>query len=149
MDLLTIGSQYDGFSENSANLFPTAIWHDYEFYLQDSWKVKRNLTIDYGFRWSFLQQPFDQHNRITSWSFAHYDPTLPSSDPCNGLIIVPGTHPCEDANAVFGTNFSHGTPGANSALVPNNNHAIAPRIGVSQKRSVDFGTALAPHNSAY
>ena len=141
VDLLTIGSQYN-FSENSANLFPTAVWHDYEFYVQDSWKVRRNLTIDYGFRWSFLQQPIEQHNRITSWSLANYDPTKPSSDACNGLIVVPGTDPCGDANALHGTNFSSGTPGVNSALVPNNNHAIAPRLGISWDPWSDWKTAI-------
>ena len=140
-DLLTIGSTY-GFGENSANLFPTAVWHDYEFYVQDSWKVRRNLTIDYGFRWSFLRQPFDQHNRIASWELSRYDNSLPASDACNGLIIVPGTHPCEDANALHGTLFSHGTPGVNNALVPNNNHAIAPRIGISWDPWSDGKTAV-------
>jgi Carboxypeptidase regulatory-like domain len=122
-DLLTVGSQY-GFGENSANLFPTAVWHDYEFYVQDNWKVRRNLTLEYGFRWSFLRQPTEQHNMITSWELSRYDPSLPASDACNGLIIVPGTHPC----AGFA---SPGTPGVNNALVPNNNHLIAPRLGVS------------------
>ncbi|HEX9111474.1 MAG TPA: hypothetical protein VF845_08345, partial [Terriglobales bacterium] len=141
MDVLTIGSQY-GFSENSANLFPTAVWHDYEFYVQDSWKIRRNLTIDYGFRWSFLQQPIEQHNRITSWSLANYDPTKPASDACNGLITVPGTDPCGAANALHQTNFSSGTPGVNKALVPNNNHAIAPRLGVSWDPWSDGKTAI-------
>lgn len=141
VDLLTPGSQYN-FSENSANLFPTAVWHDYEFYVQDSWKVRRNLTVDYGFRWSFLRQPTEQHNRIASWSLAQYDPNKPSSDACNGLIIVPGTDPCGAANALFGTNFSSGTPGTNSALVPNNNHAIAPRLGISWDPWNDGKTAF-------
>jgi hypothetical protein len=130
VDLLTVGSQY-GFGENSANLFPTAVWHDYEFYAQDSWKVRRNLTVDYGFRWSFLLQPTEQHNMIASWELSQYDPSKPASDACNGLIIVPGTDPCGASNALLGTNFSHGTPGVNSALVPNNHHAIAPRLGLS------------------
>lgn len=141
LDILTIGSQY-GFSENSANLFPTAIWHDYEFYVQDSWKVRRNLTIDYGFRWSFLRQPIEQHSMIASWSLANYNPALPSSDACNGLIIVPGTDPCGAANALHGTNFSHGTPGVDSALVPNNNHLIAPRLGISWDPFSDGKTAF-------
>ncbi len=123
VDLLTIGSQY-GFSENSANLFPTAVWHDYEFYVQDNWKIRRNLTVEYGFRWSFLRQPTEQHNMISSWSLGAYDPLGTPGDPCNGLIIVPGTNPC----AAFP---SAGTPGVNSALVPNNNHLIAPRLGLS------------------
>jgi hypothetical protein len=141
MDILTQGSQY-GFGENSANLFPTAIWHDYEFYVQDSWKVRRNLTVDYGFRWSFLRQPIEQHNNIASWSLAAYNPALPSSDACNGLIIVPGTDPCGRSNTLFGTNFSSGTPGVDSALVPNNNHAIAPRLGISWDPRGDGKTAI-------
>jgi hypothetical protein len=140
-DLLTQGSQY-GFGENSANLFPTAVWHQYEFYVQDSWKVRRNLTVDFGFRWSFLRQPTEQHNMIASWSLADYNPSLPSSDACNGLIIVPGTDPCGKANAQLGTNFSHGTPGVNNALVPNNNHLIAPRLGISWDPWSDGKTAF-------
>jgi hypothetical protein len=141
LDLLTVGSQY-GFGENSANLFPTAIWHDYEFYVQDSWKVRRNLTVDYGFRWSFLRQPVEQHGMITSWNLANYNPALPGSDACNGLVIVPGKDPCGAANALHGTSFSHGTPGVDSALVPNNNHAIAPRLGVSWDPLGDGKTAI-------
>jgi hypothetical protein len=141
MDLLTVGSQYS-FSENSLNLFPTAVWHDYEFYVQDNWKVRRNLTVEYGFRWSFLQQPIEQHNRITSWSLAAYNPALPVSDACNGIIIVPGTHPCQDANALNGTNFSAGTPGTNHALVANGNHNIAPRLGISWDPRGDGKTAI-------
>jgi len=140
-DLLTQGSQY-GFGENSANLFPTAVWHDYEFYVQDNWKVRRNLTVEYGFRWSFLRQPTEQHNQIASWSLANYSPSLPASDACNGLIIVPGTNPCGAANALHGTSFSSGTPGVNRALVANGNHNIAPRLGISWDPWSDGKTAV-------
>ncbi|MFZ1007585.1 MAG: hypothetical protein WAN65_12155, partial [Candidatus Sulfotelmatobacter sp.] len=141
VDLLTQGSQY-GFSENSANLFPTAIWHQFEFYVQDNWKVRKNLTLEYGFRWSFLRQPIEQHNHIASWSLADYNPALPGSDACNGLVIVPGTDPCGASNALLGTSFSHGTPGVDKALVPNNNHAIAPRLGISWDPRGDGKTAV-------
>ena len=143
-DLLTPGSFY-GFGENSANLFPTAIWHQYEFYVQDSWKVRRNLTIDYGFRWSFLREPVEQHNRIASWELSQWSASAALANPadaCNGLIVVPGTSPCAAANALLGTNFSAGTPGVNNALVPNNNHAIAPRLGVSWDPWSDGKTAI-------
>jgi hypothetical protein len=140
-DLLTQGSHY-GFGENSANLFPTAVWHDYEFYVQDSWKVRRNLTVEYGFRWSFLRQPTEQHNMITSFDLSKWSSSLPGNDACNGLIIVPGTNPCGAANALHGTNFSSGTPGVNSALVANGNHNIAPRIGISWDPKGDGKTAI-------
>jgi hypothetical protein len=79
---------------------------------------------------------------ISSWSLADYDPTKPKSDACNGLIIVPGTNPCGAANTLLGTNFSSGTPGVDRALVPNNNHAIAPRLGISWDPWSDGKTAI-------
>ena len=33
--------------------------HEYEFYAQDAWKIKPNLTFTYGLRYSILQPPFE------------------------------------------------------------------------------------------
>jgi hypothetical protein len=33
--------------------------HEFESYAQDSWRVKPNLTITYGLRWTFLQPPYE------------------------------------------------------------------------------------------
>ena len=33
--------------------------HEYEFYGQDQWRVKPNLTLTYGLRYSILQPPFE------------------------------------------------------------------------------------------
>jgi hypothetical protein len=33
--------------------------HEYEFYAQDAWKIKPNLTLTYGLRYSILQPPFE------------------------------------------------------------------------------------------
>ncbi len=35
----------------------TAHWNEYDFYAQDSWKVRRNLTIDVGLRWEIKMAP--------------------------------------------------------------------------------------------
>jgi hypothetical protein len=65
---------------------------------------------------------------MTSWNAAFYNPALPASDVCNGVVIVPGTDPCSAAGI---PGLSKGTPGPNRALHENNNHLIAPRLGVS------------------
>ena len=51
--------------------------------------------------------------------------------PATASCIAPGADPCGDANKKFGTNFSSGAVGPNNALVNNNNHLIAPRVGIA------------------
>ncbi|MFY9559964.1 MAG: carboxypeptidase regulatory-like domain-containing protein [Terriglobales bacterium] len=130
-NLLIPGQVFAGAQEFSVNPTDHARWHDVEFYVSDTWKARRNLTLEYGIRWSFLREPYELNNAMTSFSRAAYDPLKPNTDACNGVIIVPGTDPCGAANALNGTNFSSGTPGVNSALRKNDNNAIAPRLGVS------------------
>lgn len=126
-------------SENSTDATAYVAWHDYEFYLQDSWKIRRNITLNYGFRWSFLREPYGSDNHWANWSLSHWsaaEATANPQDACNGTIIVPGTTPCQDAVKLLsglGVNLplSNGTPGPNSALVNQNNHNIAPRVGIA------------------
>jgi hypothetical protein len=33
--------------------------HEFEAYVQDSWRARKNLTITYGLRWTFLQPPYE------------------------------------------------------------------------------------------
>lgn len=35
--------------------------HEFEAYVQDSWRAKPNLTITYGLRWTFLQPPYEKN----------------------------------------------------------------------------------------
>jgi hypothetical protein len=130
-NLLLPGQVFQGVQEFSTNPTDHARWHDLEFYVGDTWKARRNLTIEYGARWSLYREPYELHNAFTSFSAAAYDPTKPATDACNGVIVVPGTDPCGAANQLNGTNFSSGTPGVNRALRNNNNHEIAPRLGVA------------------
>jgi hypothetical protein len=52
--------------DKSGNLLPTGAplnrrfgADEYEFYLQDSYKIKPNLTINYGLRWSLFSPPWE------------------------------------------------------------------------------------------
>ena len=112
------------FSELQTNPRALTRWHDIEFYLGDNWKVRRNVTVEYGFRWSFLRQPYDANDRIASFVPAFYNPAL-GSDACNGIVLPPGEDFCQAAG------FGGGTPGMNRSLKEQNNHAIAPRVGIA------------------
>ena len=129
-------------SETSTNVRAQLRWRDYEFYAGDTWKLSPRITLNYGARYSFLLAPYQPNGQETSFQPQLYDASKPASDACNGLWIVPGTNPCGAANAKFGTAFSLGVPGPSKSLVNNNNHLIAPRIGIAWDVRGDGKTAV-------
>jgi len=42
----------------------------YEFYAQDSWRLKPNLTINYGFRWSLFPSPWETNGLQAATGFS-------------------------------------------------------------------------------
>jgi hypothetical protein len=136
--------------ENSINALDRRIWHDVEWYVGDTWKIRRNITINYGFRWSFYREPYSQTNAQASFSLADWSAARAAafpSDACNGVVIVPGTDPCGAAVASLSAlgialPLSSGTPGVNRSLVNQNNHDIAPRVGIAWDVRGDGKTAV-------
>jgi hypothetical protein len=118
-------------TEQSTNTYVHLRWRDYEFYAADNWKLRPNLTVDAGLRYSILAPPFQPNNQFTSFRPDLYNPNLPSTDACNGLVTVPGYSPCAAANAIYGTNFTPAAYGQNKYLKDVNYHLFAPRIGIS------------------
>jgi hypothetical protein len=137
-------------SENSVNGLAQVGWHDFEWYLGDTWKFRHNLTLSYGFRWSFYREPFGIDNKWASFSLADWSASEAAANPsdaCNGIVIVPGTTPCASQAALLSSlgvtlPLSNGTPGPDRALVNNNNHAIAPRLGLAWDVKGDGKTAV-------
>ena len=80
----------------------------YAWFAQDTWKVSRKLTIDYGIRWDLFTYPREQYGRSPSFS-----PTLANPTAGNhlGATIYEATCNCR-----FAKNYPFG---------------YAPRIGVS------------------
>jgi hypothetical protein len=113
-----------GWSE-SQDLFKVRnVWHDVEWYVTDNFRVNSRLTVEYGFRWSFLRNPYLSNDQYTAFNPAAYDPALGGAT-CNGLLYSPGlpANPCPAGQG--------GVAGPNRALMNNNNHDIAPRLGIA------------------
>jgi len=139
-DILNKGTQW-GWGEKSTDPFLYIRWHDYEFYGADNWKVRRNLTVDFGLRWSFLRSAFNGNDQMGWWEPNLFQTNLPGNliaSPCNGMLLTKvGVDTCNAA----------GLPGAtlgtgNRGLVPDNNRAIQPRIGIAWDVRGDGKTAI-------
>ncbi len=84
--------------ETSTNVRAQLRWRDYEFYAGDTWKIRSNVTLNLGARYSLLRNPVAANGLATNFIPGLYDPNKPSSDACNGLVHIPGKDPCDDAN---------------------------------------------------
>jgi len=136
------GNAFSGVSETSTDIYNQVRWRDYELYAGDSWKVNRKLTVDYGVRYSILLTPYALNGQMTSFQPSLYNSSLPATDACNGLWIVPGTNPCIKTNNTFGTTFTAGVPGPNKYLRNQNYHLFAPRLGIAYDLMGDGNTAI-------
>ena len=146
---------FSGITENSIDGIADVRWRDIEPYFGDSWKIRRNVTIDYGFRWSLYREPYASStggntdaahdpggnfpNQWANFDMAAWNAAEAKANPsdaCNGILVVPGTTPCANQKkflSSIGVNLplSGGTPGSNNSLVEQNNHSIAPRFGIA------------------
>ena len=69
----------------STFLFDTR-YPEYEFYAQDTWKVRPNLTVDIGLRWEIRLSPNTPNNNI----LVPNQPIVAGAAPSNTVKWVPG-----------------------------------------------------------
>jgi hypothetical protein len=81
-------------------------------FLQDTWKVNRRLTLDYGIRWDLQSALSELHNR-----FSELGPTVPnpSAGGLPGAVIYDGYGPGR-CNCSFATTYPY---------------AVGPRLGIA------------------
>ncbi len=123
-DILTRGSFF-GYGESDKEAVAHTKYNNLEFYLGDTWKVRPNVTLELGARYSILYEPYDKNNTISSFNPDFYKASA-TSDPCNGLVVPKGTNPCAGLAGA-------GTPNqfSNRSLRKNNYKNLAPRLGVA------------------
>jgi hypothetical protein len=61
---------------DQSNIYRKGFYHykSYEWYGQDNWKLRSNLTLDFGMRFSLILPWYDDQDQISSFRPATYDP---------------------------------------------------------------------------
>jgi TonB-dependent Receptor Plug Domain. len=136
---------YNSFTQASQALTGRYRYTNAEFFVQDTWKVTRKLTLDYGIRFAWIQPQFDAAQQTANFLPNRYDPaqavalfrpgfdaagkkasinplTGQAGDPLNIGKIVPGSGSIPDGVFQAGKGIS-------KYLVENRGIHYAPRFG--------------------
>ncbi|HVO62952.1 MAG TPA: TonB-dependent receptor [Terriglobales bacterium] len=125
----------DSFFEGSANTVD-ARTTQFDLFAQDSWKLRPNLTLNYGLRWEFNTPFADAGGRIQAFrpgqATKQYGCVLNSSDPVSALTGSRDCSPTGPARSVFPLGLvvpgDSGVPGGLTKSYP---YSFAPRLGVA------------------
>jgi Carboxypeptidase regulatory-like domain/TonB dependent receptor len=112
--LLGVPSQY-----NQSQLQPFYGRNKYlGLYAQDSWRIKPNLTLNYGVRWDRIEPWYEKYNQLAVF------------EPGRQSIVFPNA----PAGMLFPTD-----PGVRRTLAPPGNLDFPPRLGLAYSPSVGSG----------
>jgi hypothetical protein len=92
--------------------------HDFGLFAQDSWRIRPDLTLNYGLRWEVSSPWSEIHNEIET--------------------IVPGLQSLTFPGSPLGWVFP-GDPGIAKGLAPTRYDNFAPRIGLAYSPSISSG----------
>jgi hypothetical protein len=135
-DILMKGTLF-GYGEASNLHEGAGRYQDYEFYGSDSFRATRRITVNYGFRWSLLMQPYAADNELSFFNPKQFDPTVPNGSACDGLILAAGSKVTCTGLGVPGSRTA-----SNRSIAPNVYHNIAPRVGIAWDLFGDGKTSL-------
>lgn len=95
-----------------------------EFFVQDTWKVRPNLTLDLGVRYQYFPPPIDANDQIGSFDPELYNParSVCTTAACTSLNLA-----LSDPNNGFG--LAGTTSRFGRAINPKDRNNFSPRVG--------------------
>ncbi|HEX8637813.1 MAG TPA: carboxypeptidase regulatory-like domain-containing protein, partial [Pyrinomonadaceae bacterium] len=104
-----------------------------EFYAQDTWRIRPNVTLDLGVRYQYFVSPYDANNRIGS-----FDPSL-----YNRSAITCTTPACTAftlaSNQVNGIGIAGDTSRFGRSVAPSDYNNFSPRFGIAYSPDFENG----------
>jgi len=105
------------FTQGTPEFGPSRM-HYIGLYAQDSWRVRRNLTFNYGLRWDVSSFPYATNNEIATLIYGEQSQAFPGAP--LGLVYP-------------------GDPGVPRTMAPTGYHNFAPRLGLAYSPSFSDG----------
>jgi hypothetical protein len=107
-----------GYSESQTDVTNNLRFNRYEMFVQDTWRVRPTVTLDYGLRYVLYPPVTDKNNTLTNFDPSLYDPAQApqfanaagtslvagSGNPLNGIIIAGQNSPYGDGISKFHKN---------------------------------------------
>jgi hypothetical protein len=145
---------FDTYTQASRYLEGQYHYQNYEWYVQDSWKARPNLTLNYGLRMALVPPWYEEHNNVASFEPQLYNPSQAVTlyqpycsngvNPCSGSSRVarnPTTGAIEPSAFIgtevpgIGNQFNGateaGTNGIPASMMQNRGVQWGPRLGFS------------------
>jgi hypothetical protein len=101
---------FDSYSESGILPYNAYRYQNYEFYGQDSWKLRPNFTLEYGLRYSIWPPYYHAYNAMSAWHMKFFDPAKAPRMNANGSI-VPGTGDLYNGVVLPGNGFTEAARG--------------------------------------
>src|SRR6266849_5021738 len=135
------------FSQASLDVTANIFDNQFEYYGQDTWRIKPNLTVTYGIRHSFFRQPTDASGPNGSSRLVNFDPALynPAAAPC---ITSLGAMDVKLVNGVPTSSACNPTYNPLNGLIfanpPTFNGFVGTKSPFGSKVGKEFDRAIAP-----
>lgn len=138
--LLGLPNSFAEGSAQSEHVRSTALY----LFAQDSWKIKSNLTLNYGLRWELNTPLADVSQHVQTFHPGQATSIYPCQlSPSNPLVQTFGTADCSPGSAGESVNplglVFPGDTGVPASLTNTYYHSFAPRIGLAYSPSADSG----------
>lgn len=107
-----------------------------EFYVQDTWKVRPNVTLDLGVRYQYFRSVKDVNNLLVTFDPALYRPVNPATDCATPACLSLITARVDPLNGIAraGVNSRFG-----ERIIPNDKNNFSPRVGLAYQPNFENG----------
>ena len=112
------------FTQASLDVTPDLRAQQFEIYLQDDWKVRPNLTLNLGLRYSMFRQPVDARNQLTTFDPASFLSSQAAVITSSGTLAANTPSPYLNGIIIGGQNSPYG-----SKISTQDQLNFAPRFG--------------------